>query len=61
MKLMKNLTIGMLFIGMTALVGCKKEDMSKYATKDDLDNYATEENVSNIPYGAKEGSILKTV
>lgn len=38
---MKNLTIGMLFIGMTALVGCKKEDMSKYATKEDLNNYAT--------------------
>ncbi len=37
----KLLTMGMLFVGMTALVGCKKEDMSKYATKEDLQNYAT--------------------
>lgn len=38
MKIMKYLTMGLLFIGITTLMGCKKEDMSKYATKDDLNN-----------------------
>ncbi|MCO5269474.1 MAG: hypothetical protein M9897_11350 [Brumimicrobium sp.] len=33
---MKYLTMGLLFIGITALVSCKKEDMSKYVTKDEL-------------------------
>ena len=33
---MKNLTIGLLLIGMTALVGCQKEDMSKYVKKEDV-------------------------
>lgn len=47
MKIMKYLTIGLLFIGMTTLVGCKKEDMSKYATKDDLNNYATNSDLNN--------------
>lgn len=47
MKIMKYLAIGMLFIGMTALIGCKKEDMSKYATKDDLNNYATNNDLNN--------------
>lgn len=28
--------MGILFIGMTTLMGCKKEDMSKYVTKDEL-------------------------
>lgn len=41
MKKIKHLAMGLMFIGMTALVGCKKEDMSKYATKEDLQNYAT--------------------
>lgn len=46
-KTVKFLTMGMLFIGMTTLVGCKKEDMSKYATKDDLNNYATNSDLNN--------------
>lgn len=47
MKIMKYLTMGLLFIGMIALVGCKKEDMSKYATKEDLNNYATNSDLNN--------------
>lgn len=47
MKIMKYLTMGILFIGMAALVGCKKEDMSKYVTKDELNNYATNNDLAN--------------
>lgn len=46
-KTVKFLTMGMLFVGITTLMACKKEDMSKYATKDDLNNYATNSDLDN--------------
>lgn len=47
MKKIKFLTMGLLFIGMATIVSCKKEDMSKYATKDELNNYATNNDLNN--------------
>lgn len=47
MKLVKFLTLGLLFIGVTGITGCNKENMSKYATKDDLNNYATSSDLNN--------------
>lgn len=52
MKIMKYLTIGILFIGMTTLVGCKKEDMSKYATKDELNNQQAKVFSYNLTFSA---------
>lgn len=59
-KTVKILTMGMLFIGMTVLVGCKKEDMSQYATKSDLNNYVTHNELSESGFKAKEYNFLIT-
>lgn len=50
MKLMKYLTMGLLFLGITTLIGCKKEDMSQYVKKSDLESVTTEANpkIENI-------------